>query len=96
MGPITQWLEYFPYKEEVLGSNPSWSTDNLGNSMNLKDKLTKIIKKIDNIRTIQGWKISIKPIFPLEKDESFLTRNDTNDIIVNDFVDKFSKTKKNS
>jgi hypothetical protein len=60
--------------------------------MNLKDKLTKIIKKIDSIRTIKGWKIGIKPIFPLEKEESFLTRNDTNCIIVNDLVDQFVKS----
>jgi hypothetical protein len=62
--------------------------------MNLKDKLTKIIKKIDNIRTIKGWKINIKPIFPLEKEESFLTRNDTNDIIIDDLVQKFSKIRR--
>ena len=62
--------------------------------MNLKDKLTKIIKKINNIRTIKGWKINIKPIFPLEKEESFLTRNDTNDIIIDDLVQKFSKIRR--
>ena len=64
--------------------------------MNLKNILTIVVKKVNNIRIIKGWKISIKPVFPLEKEESFLTRNDTNDIIVNDFVQRFSKTNKNS
>jgi hypothetical protein len=64
--------------------------------MNLKNILTIVVKKVNNIRIIKGWKINIKPIFPLEKEESFLTRNDTNGIVVNDLVERFSKTNKNS
>jgi hypothetical protein len=62
--------------------------------MNLKNKFTTIIKKINKLRTIKGWKIGIKPIFPLEKEESFLTRNETNDIIVDNLIKKFSKTRR--